>query len=36
MKTNNDFIKIEKWQFYDIYPKIVGDVPDRIEEVLDR
>ena len=25
MKTNNDFIEIKKWQFWDIYPKIVGD-----------
>tara|TARA_B100000242_G_C42819422_1_gene380836 strand:- start:38 stop:469 length:432 start_codon:yes stop_codon:yes gene_type:complete len=25
MKTNNDFIKIKKWQFWDIYPKIVGE-----------
>tara|TARA_B100000963_G_C22262966_1_gene509315 strand:- start:37 stop:441 length:405 start_codon:yes stop_codon:yes gene_type:complete len=25
MKTNNDFIKIQKWQFYDVYPKIVGE-----------
>ena len=25
MKTNNDFILIKKWQFYDIYPKIVGE-----------
>ena len=25
MKTNNDFIEIKKWQFFDIYPKIVGD-----------
>jgi len=25
MKTNKDFIKIQKWQFCDIYPKIVGD-----------
>jgi len=25
MKTNNDFIRINKWQFYDVYPKIVGD-----------
>ena len=25
MKTNNDFIKIQKWQFHDIYPKIVGE-----------
>ena len=25
MKTNNDFIEIKKWQFYDVYPKIVGD-----------
>ena len=24
MKTNNDFILIKKWQFWDIYPKIVG------------
>ena len=24
MKTNNDFIYIKKWQFWDIYPKIVG------------
>ena len=25
MKTNNDFIEIKKWQFFDIYPEIVGD-----------
>jgi len=25
MVTNNDFIEIKKWQFWDIYPKIVGD-----------
>ena len=25
MKTNNDFIEIKKWQFFDIYPKIVGE-----------
>ena len=25
MKTNNDFIRIQKWQFWDIYPRIVGD-----------
>ena len=25
MKTNNDFILIKKWQFWDIYPKIVGE-----------
>ena len=25
MKTNNDFILIKKWQFYDVYPKIVGE-----------
>ena len=25
MKTNNDFIEIKKWQFWDIYPRIVGD-----------
>ena len=25
MKTNNDFIEIKKWQFWDIYPKIVGE-----------
>ena len=24
MKTNKDFIYIKKWQFWDIYPKIVG------------
>lgn len=25
MKTNNDFILIKKWQFYDVYPRIVGE-----------
>ena len=25
MVTNNDFILIKKWQFWDIYPKIVGE-----------